>query len=90
MLVFFMDIWPILRPFDIPYLGPFGIFYGKLVYFSPFWYIVPRKIWQPWPEVQKLVDPQKESWSGSHLGVRFTKVVDAIKVRVVALSVSTN
>jgi hypothetical protein len=35
MLVHFMDIWPILRPFDIPKLEPFGIFYGKLVYFFP-------------------------------------------------------
>jgi hypothetical protein len=26
----------------------FGIFFGYLVYFSPFWYCVPRKIWQPW------------------------------------------
>jgi hypothetical protein len=32
----------------------FGIFYGSLVCFmafgilEPFWYIVPRKIWQPW------------------------------------------
>jgi hypothetical protein len=25
-------------------LWPFDIFYG---YFSPFWYVVPRKIWQP-------------------------------------------
>jgi hypothetical protein len=30
-----------------------GIFYGHLIYFvviwyfSPFWYVVPRKIWQP-------------------------------------------
>jgi hypothetical protein len=29
-------------------LWPFGIFRGRLVYFSPFWYFVPRKIWQPW------------------------------------------
>jgi hypothetical protein len=29
-------------------LWPFGIFSGHLVYFSPFWYLVPRKIWQPW------------------------------------------
>jgi hypothetical protein len=28
-------------------LWPFGIFCGHLVYFSPFWYFVPRKIWQP-------------------------------------------
>jgi hypothetical protein len=26
----------------------FGIFCGHLVYFPPFWYFVPRKIWQPW------------------------------------------
>jgi hypothetical protein len=30
-------------------LWPFGIFCGHLVYFSPFWYIVKRKIWQPCP-----------------------------------------
>jgi hypothetical protein len=28
-------------------LWPFGIFWGHLIYFSPFWYVVPRKIWQP-------------------------------------------
>jgi hypothetical protein len=27
-------------------LWPFGIFCDNLVYFSPFWYVVPRKIWQ--------------------------------------------
>jgi hypothetical protein len=30
------------------YFWPFGIFYGYLVNFFPFWYVVPRKIWQPW------------------------------------------
>jgi hypothetical protein len=29
-------------------LWAFGIVRGNLVYFFPFWYIVPRKIWQPW------------------------------------------
>jgi hypothetical protein len=29
-------------------LWPFVIFCGHLVYFSPFWYFVSRKIWQPW------------------------------------------
>jgi hypothetical protein len=28
-------------------LWPFGIFCGRVVYFSKFWYFVPRKIWQP-------------------------------------------
>jgi hypothetical protein len=40
ILVYFMTIWSILRPLEI--------FYGHLVYFSPFWYFVPRKIWQPY------------------------------------------
>jgi hypothetical protein len=30
-------------------LWPFGIFCGNLVYFTPFWYFGPRKIWQPCP-----------------------------------------
>jgi hypothetical protein len=38
-LVYFVAIWYILRQF--------GIFWGNLVYFSPFWYCVPKKIWQP-------------------------------------------
>jgi hypothetical protein len=39
ILVYFMTIWSVL--------WPFGIFCGTLVYFSPFWYFGPRKIWQP-------------------------------------------
>jgi hypothetical protein len=26
---------------------PFGIFCGHLVYYSPYWYFVSRKTWQP-------------------------------------------
>jgi hypothetical protein len=37
-------------------LGPFDIFCGHLVYFPPFWYFVPRKIWQPWPGVGSYID----------------------------------
>jgi hypothetical protein len=33
-------------------LWPFGIICGNLVYFSPFWYFGPRKIWQPWFKVK--------------------------------------
>jgi hypothetical protein len=29
-------------------LWTFGIVRGNLVYFSPFWYFEPRKIWQTW------------------------------------------
>jgi hypothetical protein len=28
-------------------LWPFSIVCDHLVYFPPFWYVVPRKIWQP-------------------------------------------
>jgi hypothetical protein len=45
ILVYFITIRFILGPFA-NILWPFGIFCGHLVYFSPFWYFVPRKIWQ--------------------------------------------
>jgi hypothetical protein len=35
----FVAIW-----YNLP---PFGIFCGSLVYFSLFWYVALRKIWQP-------------------------------------------
>jgi hypothetical protein len=41
-LVYFMVI-------DTYILWPFGLFYGHVVYYSPFWYVVPRKIWQALP-----------------------------------------
>jgi hypothetical protein len=31
--------------------SPFGTFCGHLVYIFPFWYVLPSKIWQPWPAV---------------------------------------
>jgi hypothetical protein len=39
ILACLMTIWSILLPF--------GLFCGNFVYFSPLWYFVPRKIWQP-------------------------------------------
>jgi hypothetical protein len=32
-------------------LWPFGIIYGYFGIFFPFWYVAPRKIWQPWVTV---------------------------------------
>jgi hypothetical protein len=34
--VFYSSLWTV------------GTVRCNLVYFSPFWYFVPRKIWQPW------------------------------------------
>jgi hypothetical protein len=44
MLVYFMD------PFTVfcYILWTFGTVRGNLAYIFPFWYFVPRKIWQPW------------------------------------------
>jgi hypothetical protein len=36
-------------------LWPFVTFFVHLVHFYRFWYHVPRKIWQPWPILGKLV-----------------------------------
>jgi hypothetical protein len=48
MLVYFMDTWSILWSFVIFYGHLVYVVRGNLEYFSPFWYFVPRKIWQPW------------------------------------------
>jgi hypothetical protein len=36
-------------------LWAFGTFCGHLVYFSEFWYFVPRNIWQPCPGVNVII-----------------------------------
>jgi hypothetical protein len=43
------------------FLWQFGIFCGNLVYFSPFWYFGPRKIWQPWLETGRPDELVKKS-----------------------------
>jgi hypothetical protein len=42
-------------------LWTFVIVCGNLVYFFPFWYFVPRKIWQPWVRFVKVVLPGSTS-----------------------------
>jgi hypothetical protein len=44
MLFNFMDTWSILCMVFCYILWIFGVVRG----ISPFWYCVPRKIWQPW------------------------------------------
>jgi hypothetical protein len=46
-LEYFMEIWDIL--------WPFGTFCIHLVHFFPFWYHVPRKIWQPLAVHEKFI-----------------------------------
>jgi hypothetical protein len=57
MLVSLMDISPILLPL--------GIFFGHFGTFSPSWYVVPNKIWQPWPELKPMW-PNVAKKSGNH------------------------
>jgi hypothetical protein len=42
-----MDIWYTYFTAIWYIILAFGVFYCYSVYFSPFWYIVPRKMWQP-------------------------------------------
>jgi hypothetical protein len=46
IFVYVMTIWSILRP--CKYLIAISYILWSLGIFSLFWYIVPRKIWQPW------------------------------------------
>jgi hypothetical protein len=48
MLGHFIAIWSTYLTVIWYIMRLFGIFHGKLLYFFPFWYVVPRKIWQPW------------------------------------------
>jgi hypothetical protein len=57
MLLYFITIWNILRPFVIIYGRLVYIVFCHLVYFSSFGIFEPRKIWQP-----RL---------GSHVGRKF-------------------
>jgi hypothetical protein len=43
----FTDNWSTFTAILGIFLWSFGKFCVNLVYFSPFWYIIPRKIWQP-------------------------------------------
>jgi hypothetical protein len=44
----------------------FGTVRGNLVYFPPFWYFVPRKIWQPWLELRLVTHrPTAQVWKPS-------------------------
>jgi hypothetical protein len=53
-----MAVWYAFCPFGMYQLWPFDMHYGLLLYFVviwyifPFWYVVPRKIWQPWVQVE--------------------------------------
>jgi hypothetical protein len=48
------DIWSVLWPLHIVYVFEDHLVYfgGYSVYFFTFWYVVPRKIWQPCSDVE--------------------------------------
>jgi hypothetical protein len=66
--VYFGGLWNGKKCWYI--LGKFGIFYGHSVHlvvicyiFPPFWYIAPRKIWQPFNWVRQNALPKRNSIS---------------------------
>jgi hypothetical protein len=59
MLVYFMDIWSILLQFDKVYVHL--VYFVLILYIFPMvWYIVPRKIRQPWTRDKRCDDSVKE------------------------------
>jgi hypothetical protein len=62
--VYLMSIWHALRPLGICILWSFGIF-------SPFWYVVHRKIWQPCYQLVLVHKPSPIHAKGSSAWVRF-------------------
>jgi hypothetical protein len=38
------------------YFQPSATFCDRLVYFSPFWFVVPRKIWQPCSAMEEKME----------------------------------
>jgi hypothetical protein len=61
----------------LSYFMPFCILYGHLIYISPFWYVVPRKIWQPWKPLGKT-----KSWDICVASKTITKYEGAAMYRV--------
>jgi hypothetical protein len=57
MLVYVMAIWSTYRNYcHLVYFWSFCTFYGYLVYFFTIWYVVSRKIWQPWFQVDSTMN----------------------------------
>jgi hypothetical protein len=65
MLVYFMVIGHILRPFGVFYGHLVKLCRSDLVYFFPFWHNVSRKILQPWRSPFHLTNAAKmgKHWS---------------------------
>jgi hypothetical protein len=59
--VYFTAIWYILWSFGMYILWPFVIFCGYFGIIFPFWYAVPRKIWQPWFSHLKMENKNHKS-----------------------------
>jgi hypothetical protein len=55
----FYAIWSILRTFWY-ILGHFSIFCDNLLYFQQFWYVLERKIWQPWWQRRRANKPRSK------------------------------
>jgi hypothetical protein len=65
--VYFIAIWYIL--------WALGKFYGSLVYFPPFWSIIPRKIWHRWPKGTTYWHAAVDiSGKGCELDLKFQKL----------------
>jgi hypothetical protein len=62
-------------------LWTFGIGRGNLAYFSPFWYFVPREIWQPCSQSKDLettlIGAEKSERNSKHFQSKKNKKIDS-------------
>jgi hypothetical protein len=61
-------------------LRPIGKFCGHLVYVFPFWYVVPRKIWQPWPELAERRYKSNQDGLLETMGTYFWIFLEEVKL----------
>jgi hypothetical protein len=58
--LFFPAIWSILWPFCICFGHLLHFVVILWLHFFPFWYVVPRQIWQPWKQLAAATTRQTE------------------------------
>jgi hypothetical protein len=70
----------------------FGIFYGYLIYFTSFWYILEGKIWQPWSTLSRPAELQIKikfnhlrALTGYELAIVFSRGEEAFIFRLTTL-----
>jgi hypothetical protein len=60
----------------------FGIFSGNLVKKLPFWFVEPRKIWQPWNASNTFIFHPEANNSSSRMGKNSLREKTGVNVMI--------